>query len=105
VLVMTAVTDPRPLADLEQDALARVEEEFARRAQGVKPWTPAEYLDRIERVHAHYAQRRQWLRTHPDAAGLDWIDERARRRIDERPLWRMVKQSLADTDDDFMGDQ
>ena len=39
---MATVVDPRPLADLEQDALARVEQEMARRAQGVKPWTPAE---------------------------------------------------------------
>lgn len=61
---MTTATEPRPLADLEQDALARVEEEFARRARGVKPWTPTEYVERIERVHAHYEQRRQWLRLH-----------------------------------------
>lgn len=61
---MTTATDPRPLADLEQDVLARVEEACASRAQGVKPWTHTEYVERIERVHAHYEQRRQWLRLH-----------------------------------------
>ncbi|MEZ3180345.1 hypothetical protein KYY02_17120 [Streptomyces pimonensis] len=61
---MAAVVEARPLADLEQDAIARVEAEFARRARGVKPWTPAEYVDRIARVHARYEQRRQWLRLH-----------------------------------------
>ncbi|MFE0974351.1 hypothetical protein [Streptomyces rochei] len=65
---MATALEPRPLADLEQDALARVETEMARRARGVKPWTPAEYVDRIARVHAHYAQRRQWLRTHEQDA-------------------------------------
>lgn len=61
---MATVAAPRPLADLEQDALARVEEEFARRARGARPWTPTEYVDRIEQVHVRYTHRRQWLRTH-----------------------------------------
>ncbi|MBM4819827.1 MULTISPECIES: hypothetical protein [Streptomyces] len=61
---MTAAVEPRPLADLEQDALARVEEEWARRARGVKPWTTTEYVERCARVHAHYEQRRAWLRLH-----------------------------------------
>ncbi|MFJ7176468.1 hypothetical protein ACIQXA_08670 [Streptomyces massasporeus] len=61
---MTAAVEPRPLADLEQDALAQVEAEFARRARGARPWTPAEYVDRIEQVHIRYNHRRQWLRTH-----------------------------------------
>jgi transposase len=63
---MTATTtaDPRPLADLEQDALARVEAEFVRRARGARPWTTAEYVDRIEQVHIRFNHRRQWLRTH-----------------------------------------
>lgn len=61
---MSTALEPRPLADLEQDALARVEAEFARRARTVKPWTPAEYLDRIEQVHVRYNHRRHWLRTH-----------------------------------------
>jgi hypothetical protein len=65
---MATVTAPRPLPDLEQDALARVEEEMARRARGTKPWTKDEYLDRIARVHAHYEQRRQWLRLHAQEA-------------------------------------
>jgi hypothetical protein len=60
---MTAA-EPRPLADLEQDALAQVEEEMARRARGARPWTPSEYVDRIEQVHVRYNHRRQWLRTH-----------------------------------------
>jgi hypothetical protein len=51
---MTAAVDPRPLADLEQDALARVEQEMARRAKGARPWTPTEYVDRSH-----------WLDTHP----------------------------------------
>jgi hypothetical protein len=61
---MATATEPRPLADLEQDALVQVEEEFVRRARGVKPWTPAEYVEQIERVHARYNHRRRWLRTH-----------------------------------------
>ncbi len=65
---MATVIESRPLADLEQDALARVEEEFARRAKGAKPWTTGEYVDRIERVHARYEQRRTWLRLHEQEA-------------------------------------
>ncbi|MFC8983893.1 hypothetical protein [Streptomyces sp. NPDC057115] len=61
---MTAAVDPRPLADLEQDALARVEQEMARRAKGSRPWTPTEYVDRIEQVHVRYNHRRHWLNTH-----------------------------------------
>ncbi len=55
---MATATPPRPLADLEQDAIARVETEFARRAKGCKPWTPAEYVERIEHVHICF----NWLR-------------------------------------------
>lgn len=65
---MVTAVEPRPLEDLEQDALCRVEAEFERRAHGVKPWTTTEYVDRIERVHAHYAQRRTWLRLHEQEA-------------------------------------
>lgn len=65
---MTAAVAPRPLADLEQDALARVEAEFARRARGAKPWTPDEYIDRIEQVHVRYNHRRTWLRLNEQAA-------------------------------------
>lgn len=45
---------PRPLEDLEQDDLVRVEQKMARRARGVKPWTTAEYVDEIVKVHARY---------------------------------------------------
>ncbi|MFD9070585.1 hypothetical protein [Streptomyces lasiicapitis] len=62
---MTTHIEPRPLADLEEDALVRVEEEWAHRARGAKPWTTKEYVDRIERVHAHYTARREWLAKHP----------------------------------------
>jgi hypothetical protein len=62
---MSADLAPRPLADLEEDALIRVEAEWQRRARSGKPWTTSEYLDRIDRVHAHYKIRREWLRTHP----------------------------------------
>ncbi|MGW4825049.1 hypothetical protein ACWEP4_40605 [Streptomyces sp. NPDC004227] len=65
---MTTSIDPRPLADLEQDAIARVETEMARRAKGVKPWTTAEYLDEIDRVHVRFNHRRHWLRTHEQEA-------------------------------------
>ncbi|MFI1928293.1 hypothetical protein [Streptomyces sp. NPDC020377] len=58
---------PRPLADLEQDALVAVEVEFARRASGVKPWTPDEFVDRIEQVHVRYNHRRAWLRMNEQA--------------------------------------
>lgn len=62
-----SVADPRPLADLEQDAIVRVEAEFARRAKGVKPWTPAEYVEQVERVHVRYTHRRRWLAAHKQA--------------------------------------
>ena len=51
---MATVIEPRPLADLEQDQLVAVEQEMARRAKGVKPWTTAEYVAEIEKVHARY---------------------------------------------------
>lgn len=65
---MATAAEPRPLADLEQDAIARVEAEFQRRATGLKPMTLAEYVERCARVHAHYQQRRQWLRMHEQEA-------------------------------------
>ncbi|MGW5636686.1 hypothetical protein [Streptomyces sp. NPDC003832] len=52
---MATALEPRPLADLEQDQLVAVEEKMARRALGLKPWTPSEYIDEIEKVHARYA--------------------------------------------------
>lgn len=62
---MATVIEPRPLADLEQDAVVAVEAEFERRAHGLKPWTFTELIDRIEQVHVRYAHRRRWLDTHP----------------------------------------
>lgn len=65
---MATFVEPRRLEDLEQDAVARVEQEMARRAKGVKPWTTTEYVDQIARVHARYEQRRTWLRLHEQEA-------------------------------------
>lgn len=65
---MATVIEPRPLADLEQDAIARLEAEWERRARGVKPWTTQEYLDKNAQIHAHYEQRRTWLRRHEQVA-------------------------------------
>ncbi|MGW6872848.1 hypothetical protein ACWGHA_10995 [Streptomyces xanthophaeus] len=48
------------LADLQIAELARLEGEFARRAQGFKPWTIAEYLDKVAAVHARYARFTQF---------------------------------------------
>ncbi len=48
------------LADLEIAELARLEVEFGRRAQGFKPWTIAEYLDKVAAVHARYARFTQF---------------------------------------------
>ncbi|MEU0589897.1 hypothetical protein [Streptomyces ardesiacus] len=55
---MATVIEPRPLADLEQDAIARVDDEMARRGRGLKPWTTREYVERIEHVHICF----NWLR-------------------------------------------
>lgn len=65
---MATMAEPRPLADLEQDALAEVEAEMARRARGTKPWTPTEYINEIEKVHVRFNHHRQWLHTHQEAA-------------------------------------
>jgi hypothetical protein len=65
---MATALEPRRLEDLEQDAIARVEAEFARRAKGAKPWTTTEMVERVARVHARYNQRRQWLRLHEQEA-------------------------------------
>lgn len=59
---MATVVEPRRLEDLEQDDLVRVEQEWARRARGVKPWTTTEYVDAIDKVHARYNARRIALR-------------------------------------------
>jgi hypothetical protein len=65
---MATATEPRALADLEQEAVIRVEQEWARRAKGVKPWTTTEYVEQICRVHARYEHRRRWLATHEQEA-------------------------------------
>jgi hypothetical protein len=59
---MATVTGPRPIADLEQDAVIAVEQEWQRRALGAKPWTPDEYVDEIEKIHARYAAWRLALK-------------------------------------------
>lgn len=51
---MATALEPRPLADLEMDALVRVESEMARRAKGARPWSTAEYLDQIAAEHARF---------------------------------------------------
>jgi hypothetical protein len=65
---MATVIESRPLADLEMDSVLAVEAAWERRAQGVRPWTTAEYLDAVARVHARYEAFRQWQRLHPQGA-------------------------------------
>lgn len=48
------IASMQSLADLEITELARLEAEFGRRAQGRKPWTIAEYLDKVDAIHARY---------------------------------------------------
>lgn len=62
---MSTALEPRRLADLEMDAVARVDRERQRRATGLRPWTDEQYVDRVANVHARYAIRREWLRRHP----------------------------------------
>jgi hypothetical protein len=57
---MNTAIEPRRLEDLEEESLAAVELEWARRAKGAKPWTTTEYLDRIDAVHARYRNFRRW---------------------------------------------
>jgi hypothetical protein len=56
---MATAVDPRPLADLEMDALIRVEEEMERRAHGVRPWSIADYLDQNAAEHARFENARR----------------------------------------------
>ena len=51
---MATVIEPRPLADRQLDALIAVEEEWARRAKGARPWTTDEFLDQIDAEHARF---------------------------------------------------
>lgn len=55
---MATVTE-RPLADLQMDALVRVEEEMARRGKGARPWSIADYLDQIDAEHARFEVARR----------------------------------------------
>ncbi|TGB11593.1 hypothetical protein [Streptomyces sp. MZ04] len=57
---MATVMESRPLADLEEESLIAVEQEWGRRAHGLKPWTTEEYLDHVVKVHARYANFRRW---------------------------------------------
>jgi hypothetical protein len=62
---MATVVEPRPLADLEIDSILAVEAAWEARTKGVRPWTTAEYLDAVAKVHARYEAYRQWQRLHP----------------------------------------
>ncbi|MFD4596812.1 hypothetical protein ACFWPQ_02140 [Streptomyces sp. NPDC058464] len=64
-VVEITAAGPRPLADLEIDSVLAVEAAWERRSHGRKPQTIPEYLDAVDAVHARYALRREWLRTHP----------------------------------------
>lgn len=66
-MATVAEVEPRRLEDLEIDSLLAVEAAWGRRAHGVKPQTIPEYLDAVDRVHAQYALRRAWLRSHGQA--------------------------------------
>lgn len=56
---MATSLESRPLADLEMDALVRVEQEMARRSHGARPWSIADYLDRNAAVHARFQVARR----------------------------------------------
>ena len=47
---MATSIESRPLADLQEEALIKVEEEWARRAKGARPWSTAEYLDQVAAI-------------------------------------------------------
>lgn len=54
------MTPMTPLADLETTELAALEAEFGRRARGLRPWSIADYLDRVEAVHVRYRRFTQY---------------------------------------------
>ena len=56
---MATVSESRPLADLQEEALIRVEEEWARRAKGARPWSTAEYLDQVAAAYARFEVARR----------------------------------------------
>lgn len=63
--VEIAAVEPRPLADWEMDSVLAVEAAWEMRSHGVKPQTIGEFLDAVDKVHARYSLRREWLRRHP----------------------------------------
>jgi hypothetical protein len=56
---MSTAIAPRPLADLEQDALVRVEQEMERRARGPRPWSITDYLDQNAKERARFEVARR----------------------------------------------
>lgn len=56
---MATAVDPRPLADLQEEALIKVEEEWARRAKGARPWSTAEFLDQVTAEYARFEVARR----------------------------------------------
>jgi hypothetical protein len=56
---MATAMEPRPLADLEMDALVRVEREMERRAHGVRPWSIDDMLDQNAAEHARFEVARR----------------------------------------------
>ncbi len=90
---MATSIEPRRLEDLEEDSLIAVELEWQRRARGLNPWTAADYLNAVERVHARYANFRRWRQQHPQGARTT----RRTYRASDRPLLRILDR-LADED-------
>lgn len=56
---MATVAESRPLADLQEEALIKVEEEWARRAKGARPWSTAEFLEQIDAEYARFEVARR----------------------------------------------
>ena len=56
---MATVIESRPLADLQEEALIKVEEEWARRAKGARPWSTAEFLEQIDAEYARFEVARR----------------------------------------------
>lgn len=55
-------TGTQLLADAAEDDFIRLDQEFARRALGARPWTVADYYVRVERLNAQYAICRESAR-------------------------------------------
>lgn len=56
---MATVTEPRRLADLQEEALIKVEQEWARCAKGARPWSTVEYLDQVAAEYARFEVARR----------------------------------------------